>query len=363
MSTQFDTTKKHFRNYDFKVTECKEMSNDKGIKVGVVRGYASTFGNIDRFDDVIVEGAFTETIKNFKDRDRMIRMLWMHQSDEIIGGYPADKAYEDKKGLFVEGHINLDTIRGSEAYALAKQGVMVDFSIGFRIIEATIDKFDGEEIRMITALELFEISLVGEPMNPEAQITQVKASSINAKGLPIAPHDTEWNASDAYGRCLKLLGTEDAVSYVAMAINKTPEETKSNYCLLDVKEGKLTIIPSAVLESAANLYVQADKLDISKSDVVSAKDKLDGFYKKMGMDSPFLEENLFRIDDLDVLSERTLEKVLKKGVLLRGNTAKAVVSALKKSYKREVDGTNNLLQDDKELIAMNKIHNLFRKKD
>lgn len=362
MKTQIDTTKKHYRAYNFDVSECKQMENEDGIEVGVVRGYASTFGNVDRFDDVIVAGAFTETLKTYRDRNRMIRMLWTHRSDELIGGYPANLAREDEKGLFVEGQINLETQRGREAYSLAKQGVLEDFSIGFRIKDATFEIVDEEEIRKITEVELFEVSLVGEPMNQEAQITQVKADACRFKNFAVAARDTEWDAQEAFDRCVKFLGTKEAVYQTAMIFPDRDGEDQINFCLLDVIEGKLTIIPKAVFDAAAYMYIQGKKLDISSVDQEKIEVKLEKYYDKMGLDSPFSIEKSFRIHDFTIFTERNLEKMFKKGVVFTNDNAKAVVSAVK-SLKRDVDETKNAGRDAKQSTAIDEIHNLFCKKE
>jgi len=87
-----------------------------------------------------------------------------------IGGFPIETVKEDERGLFGVGEINLEVQQGAEAYALAKQGIMSDFSIGWEKIEAKTT--DG--IRQITESEIWEGSLVDEPMNPFAQVTAVK---------------------------------------------------------------------------------------------------------------------------------------------------------------------------------------------
>jgi hypothetical protein len=89
-----------------------------------------------------------------------------------IGGFPIESVKEDARGLFGKGEINLDVQQGREAFALAKQGVMSDFSIGWGLGEGSTTK-DG--VRSIPEAEIWEGSIVDEPMNPHANITAVKA--------------------------------------------------------------------------------------------------------------------------------------------------------------------------------------------
>ena len=59
-------------------------------------------------------------------------------------------------------------------HSLAKQGVLEDLSIGYWASETEWVKEDGKDIRNLKEIELFEVSIVDEPMNIMAQITDVK---------------------------------------------------------------------------------------------------------------------------------------------------------------------------------------------
>lgn len=166
------------KHFGFACTEVKQEDRN-GVPVGIIEGYASTW-DIDRGDDVIMQGAFADSIKRHSEDGRPIRMLYQHNGSELIGGFPIHSVREDEKGLYVKGEINLDVQKGREAYALAKQGVLTDMSIGFSIASRDDVDFrdDGEVVvRTIKRVELWEISMVGEPMNPKAKVVNVKNDS------------------------------------------------------------------------------------------------------------------------------------------------------------------------------------------
>jgi HK97 family phage prohead protease len=100
-------------------------------------------------------------------------MLHQHYRLALIGGFPPEFLEENDKGLFVEGHINLEVQAGKELYSLAKQGVLKDMSIGFTTKKSDTDEETG--IRTLKEIKLWEISLVDEPANTQAQIVDVKA--------------------------------------------------------------------------------------------------------------------------------------------------------------------------------------------
>lgn len=163
------TNKREVKVFAFNIHETKEVEIE-GQRYGLVRGYASTYNNIDRGNDSVLPGAFKKSLQRYIGSNRPIKMYFNHNSNEIIGGFPVDKIKDDENGLYVEGQINLGVQKGREAYSLAKQGVMQDFSIGY-----TVDDYDLKNgVRQLKTLELWEISMVGEPMNPEARILTVK---------------------------------------------------------------------------------------------------------------------------------------------------------------------------------------------
>lgn len=151
-----------FKSFQFAV---KEVQGD-----GVIRGYASTFGNVDQGRDVVVKGAFSRTIKN----NAIIPILDSHDPTKQIGVNIA--AEEDSKGLFVEGQLNMDDERARAKFSLVKliqkNGGKAGLSIGYRIIR---DDYDREKnIRFLKEVRLFEYSIVAFPMNEEASVTEAK---------------------------------------------------------------------------------------------------------------------------------------------------------------------------------------------
>lgn len=152
--------------FDLESKSVTEQKTDNG-EFGLFQGYASTFSNRDHDDDIIMPGAFAESLKS----GRRIKMLWQHNFGDPIGGYTAVR--EDSKGLYVEGRINLGTQKGRDAYALLKAGDIDSMSIGFRTKQYEIDR--AREVRLLKQVDLYEISLVTVPANSLATVTNVKS--------------------------------------------------------------------------------------------------------------------------------------------------------------------------------------------
>lgn len=134
---------------------------------GRFAGYASVFDVVDNQRDIVLRGAFTNTLKG---RIASIKMLWQHQQDEPIGIF--DNMFEDAHGLYVEGRLLLDIQRAREAYALLKSGVIRGLSIGYSPVRYRIDAASG--VRILSEVDLWEVSLVTFAANNAAVVTVVK---------------------------------------------------------------------------------------------------------------------------------------------------------------------------------------------
>lgn len=143
--------------------EVKEVAED-----GTFTGYGSVFGVKDAYDEIVVPGAFSESIEQ-----RKPALLWQHRSGEPIGVY--EEVREDSVGLHLKGKLALKTARGAEAYELLKMDALSGLSIGFVTREDAFDQKTG--IRTLKKVDLWEVSLVTFPANDAARITGVKGIS------------------------------------------------------------------------------------------------------------------------------------------------------------------------------------------
>ena len=155
---------------------------------GTVEGYGSVFGVRDNYDDVISKGAFVQSLKGHKAAGTMPAMLWQHDADKPIGVWT--EMVEDEKGLRIKGQLAMETVKGKEAHALLKMGALNGLSIGFMSKEWSYDR--ETEVRTLTAIDLWEVSLVTFPANEKARVTNVKSADEMA-----TPKDAEKVLRDA----------------------------------------------------------------------------------------------------------------------------------------------------------------------
>jgi HK97 family phage prohead protease len=173
------------------VTETKKLSRPPNIiggsGSGVISGYASLFGETDLGGDLIVKGAFADTLR--RNGARRVRMLFQHDPAQPIGVW--DEIREDTMGLRVRGRLSLRVEKAREVWALIQDGGIDGLSIGFKAVSARRDARTG--IRRLERIDLWEISVVTFPMLPEARIAATKETPLafRPERRPFARHDVE----------------------------------------------------------------------------------------------------------------------------------------------------------------------------
>ncbi|NQY98034.1 MAG: HK97 family phage prohead protease [Henriciella sp.] len=123
----------------------------------LIEGYASVFGRADRCGDVVRAGAFARSL-----RARPPAMLLQHQSGAVAGRWV--RISETGFGLFVRGLVD------SESAARLVQDGLDGLSIGFRPRLWTPRAEGG---RVLIDVDLIEISLVADPMQPAARFEHI----------------------------------------------------------------------------------------------------------------------------------------------------------------------------------------------
>lgn len=140
-----------------------------------IKGYLSTFKNVDRTGDIVAEGAFDKCLKAQKVYP--LQRNHNYGSDDMMGDF---KAKVDDYGLYIEGEV-VCTPDNMHECMLIKSGKLNTLSMGgiFKYSEEKNNK--GNYI--IESVMLLEGSVVPIPANPKAVFTQ--------KSLITAQENTE----------------------------------------------------------------------------------------------------------------------------------------------------------------------------
>jgi HK97 family phage prohead protease len=143
-----------------------------------IEGYASLFGAPDQGGDIVEKGAYARSLTSMETAGRNVKMLWQHDPSEPIGIW--DEVREDGRGLYVKGRLLDSVSRAREAAALIEAGAIDGLSIGYKTVRAT--KNDQGQ-RLLSEVELWEVSLVTFPMLPQARVSAEAATEAKSDDL------------------------------------------------------------------------------------------------------------------------------------------------------------------------------------
>lgn len=139
---------------------------DADDKAGIVKGYASVFGNVDSDGDIILNGAYKKTIQENRSR---IKYLYQHDLSKPLG--KMIHLEEDQKGLVFEAEVP-KTQLGKDVIELMKAGVITENSVG--IMPILKEMRNG--YREIAEVKLYEVSAVTLAANDQAMILDAKGN-------------------------------------------------------------------------------------------------------------------------------------------------------------------------------------------
>ena len=165
----------------------KSSGEDDNPRYRMVEGYGSVFGNKDSYNDVIVPGAFADSIAN-----KEPKMAWQHDFGTLVGRW--DEYREDENGLFLKGRIATRTEKGAEAAELVEMGALTGLSIGFNTVREEMDRETG--VRRLLEIDLWEVSFVTVPANSAANVTNIK-SIRDIRAFEAALRDMGFSRKDA----------------------------------------------------------------------------------------------------------------------------------------------------------------------
>lgn len=148
---------------------------------GMIEGYASVFGVIDHYGEIVEPGAFVESLVKSKRTGRKVKMLYQHDAAQPIGVW--DDLAEDSKGLWVKGRLLIDqSPKAKEVHGLLKEEALDGLSIGYRTLKSE-PRADKPGVLSLLKLDLLESSIVTFAANERARVEVVK-SVLDAGRMP-----------------------------------------------------------------------------------------------------------------------------------------------------------------------------------
>ena len=159
----------HVSRFQVKATEARQFT-----------GLASTW-DLDEGGDMILPGAYAETLRDWKQSGRVIPLINQHNyydAKHAIGKLVAGE--ETAEGLVTTFQL-VNSPEGDEFLARVKEGIIDGLSIGYRVREWRPPTEAEAKLgvqRVLVKVELIEVSLVLAGMNPNALIDTASVKSL-----------------------------------------------------------------------------------------------------------------------------------------------------------------------------------------
>lgn len=196
---------------------------------GEFTGYASCYGGVDSYGDTITANAYAASLERHKTAGTRPALLFSHDPAQPLGSWLDMR--EDSRGLLVRGKLTLAVDRAREAHALMKDGAL-GLSIGYSVIDSEPGPKPGT--RILKAVELFEVSLVALPADPNAKILGVKsfqsirefeAAAQDALGL--SPREAKRLATGGFASLMRREDRSEELAELVRNLATQAEELKS----------------------------------------------------------------------------------------------------------------------------------------
>jgi len=213
--------------------------------LGIVEAFVAGIGNKDSVGDIIVSGAFNESLKR-----RKPRVVWGHNWNEPIGKVleiyevPASDPRLPMKmkragigGVYARVQFNLKSERGRQAFAdVSFFGEEQEWSIGYKTLDADFDP--QRQANILKSVELYEVSPVLHGANQLTGTISIKADEMGTKATVGQQAGTVGSRTGAPGATAQ--GSMDAVDSDGdgMIFDGTPQEQRVPYKRQSAAGGK-----------------------------------------------------------------------------------------------------------------------------
>ena len=248
-----------------------ENETKDGKDYRIIKAYVSIFNNVDLVGDVIVRGAFEESLKK-----KLPSGVWSHNWDEPIA--KTIEAKEDEKGLYIEALFVEGVQKSDEAYKLIMAGVIDEFSIGFRILD---DEWRDDGVRIIKKAKLYEWSPVLAGANPDTELVSIKTDEHRAECKCTDCEKTDASIVDDAIDSVKKDDEEVEEEEVDEEVEEEKEEEneKTDFVEIDEENGVVKVFNGKEFKTF-NISYKYSKYLASKGTKVEPKEKSDNSTKK-----------------------------------------------------------------------------------
>ena len=275
-----------------------EETETKGGKDYFVTGYISTKGR-DLVNDIVSENALSEMLGQINHKNIKLDVeheAWREENPSIVPVGKIIEAKKDEKGIFVKAILNRAHSRFKEVWDSVKSGFLDAFSIAFKTTSYVHKVVDGVKTRVLNGVELLNVALTGNPVNPECKMTEVFTKSLKEM--------EEFKMAENIVEKKDEVQEQPAEEPAQVAEEAPAEEPKAEE---SAEESEAEAEPEAeepANEEAADVEQKAlDRITKLEDDLADAKTEIKSLTKKLN--EPILKDNVETLDKEQVVAKGT----------------------------------------------------------
>ncbi|NKV30739.1 HK97 family phage prohead protease [Rhodococcus hoagii] len=241
---------------------------DDGLAEGQFIAYASVFGNVDSYGDVVEPGAFTDTLTAWEAKGAPIPLLFGHNmADPDFNIGHVVTAEEDGHGLKVLCQLDLESPKGAQVHRLLKGRRIGELSFAYDVLESQpVKSAELGDYVSLKRLDLHEVSVVPIGANRATSVVAVKGD----QGVTSKKDEGVMNVKEQKAAAVaKMRAIVDGAK--AAGVELTDEEALEVSGLLDEVKGFDEQIKKS-LDSQA-LVAAVEKLGAGIEPVVNESEK------------------------------------------------------------------------------------------
>ena len=163
----------------YEVIESKGLDGNSQ-KNYFVTGYIST-KDLDLYNDIVTEDCLKDMLNQLKTKN--IKLDVEHEayrdSPNIIPVGKIVEAHLDGKGVWVKAQLNPASPKFTNVWESIRGGFIDAFSIAFKAVKSVKKSMDNGVVRLLSQVNLLNVALTGNPVNPDCTIGNVFMKSIN----------------------------------------------------------------------------------------------------------------------------------------------------------------------------------------
>lgn len=146
-----------------------------------VTGYISTKDQ-DLVNDIVTEKALSGMLQQVLSKNVKLDVeheAWKEENPTIIPIGRIIEAKKDERGLFIKAVLNKAHSRFKEVWESIRSGFLDAFSIAYVPLRYAYKTINGIKTRLLEEVELLNVAITGNPVNPECRMLEVFTKSLN----------------------------------------------------------------------------------------------------------------------------------------------------------------------------------------